>query len=183
MVAYAITDPKYLKLRSTNDTMAYLEKLQKADWVLFRDKQTHDYDSDAKLFLQYTKNRKFKVLLHQDFRLAHNYNVWGVHLTSQQFSDIPKAKALKLFVVVSTHSLEEIHKAKALGADAATFSPVFKTPNKGEPKGVRLLKKATQIEGINIIALGGIVTDEHIAKLSSSGAYGYASIRYFVNHL
>ena len=73
----------------------------------------------------------------------------------------------------------EAKKAEILGADMVTYSPIFETPDKGEPVGLHMLSKLTSSVNIPVIALGGIVTDEHIEACQMSGASGFASIRYF----
>ncbi|MBR2148512.1 MAG: thiamine phosphate synthase, partial [Campylobacter sp.] len=78
-----------------------------------------------------------------------------------------------------THNIKEIELANQYGADFITFSPIFATPNKGEPKGLEALKEAVKISKAKVIALGGIVSKEHIDKVMSFGAVGFASIRYF----
>jgi len=174
LIRYAITDPKYYNLD-------YLKSLDnKADYVLLRDKSNKDYKALAKEFINATKEYSYKKILHQDYILAKELNAFGVHLTSLGFKDIKKAKELNLFTIISTHSIDEIKRAYILGADAVTFSPIFKTPNKGEPKGLMALKEAVSCCKIKVIALGGIVTKEHIKQISLVNAWGFASIRYFV---
>ena len=176
MIAYAITDPQ--KLFSEN-SQEYISNLKSANWVLYRDKQNSDYNSSASKFIELFKDNDTKLLLHQDYNLASNLGVWGVHLTSSQIEEVAKAKDLGLFVVVSTHSFKEISKAQELGANAVTFSPIFATPNKGKPKGAEALNEALKKFSVNIIALGGIVDKEQIDLIANSGAFGFASIRYF----
>ena len=178
MIAYAITDPTTLNFNSLASDLKRFA--QKADMILYRDKSTIDYQKKASLFLTESKQHNFsKILLHSDYQLAHKLKADGVHLTSSQFSDIQKAKALGLFVVISTHTLEEALEAQKLGADLVTFSPIFATPNKGEPKGVEELRKVVSKLSIGVIALGGIVSSEQIEACRDSGAFGFASIRYF----
>ena len=177
MIAYAITDPKILWSNSER----YIKNLKRADWVLYRDKESQEYAKRAKEFLVHFRNETPKLLLHQDYSLAKELGVWGVHLTSKQFSDIAIAKELGLFVVISTHSFEEIELAQNLGADAVTFSPIFASPGKGKPKGIEQLKEATRSFNIDIIALGGIVTKEELERTAKTDAAGFASIRYFLN--
>ncbi len=166
MIAYAITDN--------------ISFSKKADMLVYRDKKTSNYASNAKRFLAHTQKQNFqKILLHRDYKLAYELKADGIHLTSTQFDDIEKAKALGLFVVISTHTLEEAQKAESLGADMVTFSPIFSTPNKGEPKGVEELKKVVEMLSIPVIALGGIISQEEIDLCEQSGAKGFASIRYF----
>ncbi|HFB53731.1 MAG TPA: thiamine phosphate synthase, partial [Sulfurimonas autotrophica] len=84
-----------------------------------------------------------------------------------------------LEVVISTHTHDEVHIAEAMGADYITYGPVFETPNKGEPKGVEDLREIIAMTDIKVFALGGIISDEQVKALEESGAYGFASIRYF----
>ena len=151
------------------------------DFALYRDKETKEYAFHAQNFIQMCRPIKtLKAFLHQDYKLAHELNAAGVHLTSQQFDEIEKAKALGLEVIISTHTYDEVAKAKELGADFVTYSPIFKTPNKGEPKGVEDLKALCSKTDMKIFALGGIVSQEEVRTLEGSGAYGFASIRYFL---
>lgn len=179
MITYAITDPSTLNFQTlTTDLKRFSLK---ADMIVYRDKSTSDYDSNAKSFVNEARKHSFqKVILHTDYELAHTLKADGVHLKSTQFDDIVKAKALGLFVVISTHTQEEAREVESLGADMVTFSPIFTTPNKGEPKGVKELKKLVSVLCIPIIALGGIVTHEQIRLCEESGAFGFASIRYFL---
>ena len=151
------------------------------DFVLFRDKQTTQYASLAQVFVDTCIAYKIpKILLHGDYALAHKLRAHGVHLTSTQFDVIAKAKDLNLYVIVSTHSHEEALKAQELGADAITYSPIFPSPNKGIPKGLEDLKQIVDKIRVPIFALGGIVSQEQINEVEAVGAYGFASIRYFM---
>lgn len=178
MIAYCITDPSTLNFQTLETDIRRFAS--KAEMIVYRDKSTHDYISNAKIFIaEATKYTFQKVLLHTDYQLAYDLKADGVHLKSTQLNEIEKAKVLGLFVIISTHTIEEAKQAESLGADMVTFSPIFTTPNKGEPKGVEELKKVVSMLSIPIIALGGIVSSEHIEACEGSGAYGFASIRYF----
>ncbi len=176
MIAYAITDPSTLDF---NTLACDLERFsKKATMIVYRDKESACMR--AVDFVQSAKGFDFdKVLIHGDHTLAQSAQADGVHLTSLQLDDIPAAKAKSLFVVVSTHTVEELEKAEALGADMATFSPIFETPGKGLPVGLEVLKNMTSQMHMPVLALGGIITEEQIAECERSGASGFASIRYF----
>ncbi|MDQ7067917.1 MAG: thiamine phosphate synthase [Sulfurimonas sp.] len=103
-----------------------------------------------------------------------------MHLTSLQFDDITTAKELGLEVIISCHTKEEVLNAEELGADYVTYSPIFSTPNKGEPKGVHDLQNIVNATSLKVFALGGIITEEQVKEVEKSGAYGFASIRYFL---
>ncbi len=180
MIAYAITDPTTLNFNSLYSDLKRFDK--KADMILYRDKVTLDYQENASLFLSEAKKHNFsKILLHSNYQLANKLKADGVHLTSSQFSDIKEAKDLGLFVIISTHSLEEALEAQKLGVDLVTFSPIFATPNKGEPKGVEELKRVVSKLSIGVIALGGVLSSKQIESCQKCGALGFASIRYFAS--
>ena len=178
MIAYAITDPSTLNFQALFSNLTHFSK--HADMIVYRDKLNDDYAFSAQRFI--TEARKFsfsKILLHSDVDLADELNADGVHLKSTQFHEIKKAKKLGLLVVISTHTLKEAQQAEMLGADMITYSPIFASPNKGVPKGLKELKKVVSLLSIPVIALGGIVTQEHIRLCEENGAFGFASIRYF----
>lgn len=184
LISYLITDPKYY----SNDAIVFEENLRKAlnenkvDIVCFRDKTSKNFKELAKIFVAVCKELNIeKILINENYKLAKKLNATGVHLTSQQFEKIKKAKELDLYTIISCHNYTEIEKAQNLFVNAITYSPIFLSPNKGEPKGVDKLKEATSIyEDMDIIALGGIIDDKQVDKISKTKAYGFASIRYFV---
>jgi len=179
MISYAITDPTTLNLLNIkSDIKRFSDK--KANMIVYRDKENEMCTYDAQKFIDEARKYDFeKVLLHTDIALAKKLEADGVHLTSKQFSQIEEAKNEGLFVVISTHSIEEAKKAEMLGADMITYSPIFETPDKGEPVGLHMLSELTSAVDIPVIALGGIVTDEQVEACQMSGASGFASIRYF----
>ncbi len=171
MKKYLITaNPSYFQLRK------YMP-----DFALYRDKKNENYAIEAENFVQMCKPLiGLHVLLHQDYKLAAKLGARGVHLTSKQFDDIPKAKALGLEVIMSTHTHDEVHVAEAMGADYVTYSPIFASPDKGEPKGVEDLESIVNMTDVNIFALGGIISEKEVQEIEQTDAYGFASIRYFL---
>lgn len=182
-VSYLITDPKYY----SSNPKRFREKLIKAlyankvDMACFRDKESDNFKELAKIFVEICNDFKIEtILINSDYELAAELNATGVHLTSNQFDKILEAKDKNLFVIISCHTLDEIKKAQSFHANAVTFSPIFHSPNKGQAKGIELLKEAVDLYDIDIIALGGILTDKDIQKIKSTNASGYASIRCFI---
>jgi len=176
MIAYAITDPTTLDFNHLEDDLKRFSS--KSSMIVYRDKETPHYENNAKVFLAYAKYFD-KVLLHGDYLLASRLKANGIHLTSRQMHDIKKAKALGLFVVMSTHTLEEVKQAEQEGADMVTFSPIFYTPNKGKALGDKVLKELVEVIDIPILALGGILSKDQVDRCRDAGAKGFASIRYF----
>ena len=150
------------------------------DYALYRDKSNPNYDIQAAHFVEVCSQfEDIKSFIHRDADLAKKLNAVGVHLTSTQFDKIEYAKSLGLEVIISTHTYDEVLTAEKLGADYVTYSPIFASPGKGEPKGIQNLKELVQLTKVKIFALGGIISDEQVKKTQESGAYGFASIRYF----
>ena len=150
------------------------------DYALYRDKVNPHYAIQAEHFVEVCRNFEgIKSLIHGDISLAKELGAYGVHLTSKQFDKIAEAKESGLYVVVSTHTQEEVLEVQNLGADAVTYSPIFASPNKGEPKGLKDLQECVAQSKINVFALGGVVDEEHIKLLEDTNVYGFASIRYF----
>jgi len=184
MKSYLITDPRYHTYDSEPFKTLLEHQIQhfSPDLLLYRDKQNSDYASMAAESLRLCSAYGVKGILHRDVRLAYRLQADGVHLTSGQLHDITEAKRLGLYVIVSTHREQEVREAAALGADAVTYSPIFTTPNKGEPKGLEDLKEIVGKISINIFALGGITTPEQVKQVEATGSFGFASIRYFIEN-
>ena len=184
MIKYLITDPKYYTNNEKEFKKILINVLNKhqIDIACFRDKESSNFEDLAKIFIKVCKEYGIKkILLNGDLLLAKKLNATGIHLTSTQFDEITKAKDLNLYTIISCHNEEDLKNAIKLKVNAITYSPIFETPNKGEPKGIEILKDITnKYQNINIIALGGIINDEQIKKISKTKAYGIASIRYFI---
>ncbi|KIM03788.1 MAG: hypothetical protein KN64_11210 [Sulfurovum sp. AS07-7] len=178
MLAYAISDTTNLDFHNLEASIQRIAS--KASMIVYRDKNNPNYKENSKLFLQTAKKYPFeKILLHSNIDLSAKLKADGVHLTSLQIECIPIAKEKGLFVVASTHALNEAIKAQKLGADMVTLSPIYDSPNKGKPIGLKKLKEVILNLKIPVIALGGILTEEQIQECQNAGAKWFASIRYF----
>ncbi len=177
MITYAITDPSTLNFTTLSDDLERFS--QKANMILYRDKDNLDYHTTAYRFIKQAKKFNFqRVLLHRDIDLAVRLKA-DIHLTSLQLDKIELAKSKGLFIIVSTHTRKEAEIAQKEGADMITYSPIFSTPNKGRAIGVEAIETLRESIDIPIIALGGIITKEQIDSSMLYGASGFASIRYF----
>ncbi|MEA3497952.1 MAG: thiamine phosphate synthase [Campylobacterota bacterium] len=178
-ISYFISDPTIFK-----NINAIFSK-HTIDIACFRDKESSNIEPLALEFINNAKKSNIAlVVINSHIDLAIKYNYDGVHLTSQQFDKIQLAKDKNLYVIISCHTEDEIKLAYQNGADAITYSPIFYKENKGEPKGIKNLKKVIELyqkDDFRIIALGGIIDDEHIKQIKQTNASGFASIRYFAN--
>ena len=173
LISYLITKPNH-------EYKSFLG----ADFVCFRDKECQELESQAAKFLAQAKEEGIEnIFLSEHYLLAKKLGFDGVHLTSRQYVFVPEAKRRGLKVIISCHTEAEIEEAIRKKVDFITYSPIFETPDKGEPKGVEYLKKMVLRYNVKIIALGGIVTDNHVMQIKESGAAGFASIRYFLKEI
>jgi thiamine-phosphate pyrophosphorylase len=179
---YFITDPSYYSnLQEFIDYLRSVYQHHRIDYACFRDKKNSDYEKYAKVFITISHESGISnTLLNTHIDKAKELGFKGVHLTSNQHDQVSYAKSLDLFVIASTHEFEEVIALKK-SVDAITFSPIFSSPNKGKPKGVKALEKAVQLfKPKHCFALGGIVSQKEIQEAEKTGVYGFASIRYFV---
>ena len=184
LISYLITDPKYY----SNDLKKFEKKLRKAlnskevNIAAFRDKESENFNDLAKVFVKVCKEFKVeKILINSDYKLAKKLGANGVHLTSKQFDKIKKAKDLDLYIIISCHDYKDIENAQNLHVNAITYSPIFESPGKSNPKGMAKFRETVRVyEDLDIIALGGIIKDDHVEQISKTRAYGFASIRYFI---
>jgi thiamine-phosphate pyrophosphorylase len=121
-----------------------------------------------------------------DVSLASGAN--GVHLPADDLNPMEIRRLWKQFragepgtvtISVSCHSLEEVARAEASGADLAIFAPVFEKKDApgSRPAGLDALRQACKAR-IPVLALGG-VTLENAPACLDAGAIGIAGIRLF----
>lgn len=175
MIKYAISDPKFYS--NLDYAFNNFIRLKEANMLLFRDKSSNNYNSIAQKFIKFRSNNR-KFLLQNDIDLACKLDFDGIHFSSN-FIHLLKDTPSNLIKIASTHNIKEIELSNQYGADFITFSPIFATPNKGEPKGLEALKEAVKISKAKVIALGGIMSAEQICAVMKCGVAGFASIRYF----
>ena len=184
MKSYLITDPSIYSndINIFEKTLNNKIKNNKIDFICFRDKSSINYEELTKLFIKISKQNKISnIFINQYIDLAYSLKATGVHLTSKQFNKIAYAKSIGLKTIISTHNENDIKQAIKNNVDYITYSPIFDTPNKGAAKGIKNLKDIVEkYNDINIFALGGIISDEHIKSIKNTSCFGFASIRYFV---
>ncbi len=183
--SYLITDPKYYTSDPDDFSKILTNTLSnnKIDIACFRDKTSSNTTQLIKIFIKICKQHGInQILVNSDIDLAIKLGATGIHLNSKQFDKIIYAKKNNLYTIISCHTQNDIKLAITNGADAITYSPIFTTPNKGEPKGINTLIEVLDKFNIPIIALGGIVTSKQINQIKKTKSYGFASIRYFVSN-
>jgi thiamine-phosphate pyrophosphorylase len=124
-----------------------------------------------------------KILVNARADVALAAGAHGVHLPSNSPapSDFRGILPAGFLIGVSCHSLEDVRRAEAEGADYVVFGPVFETPTKaayGPPQGIERLHQACEAVELPVLALGG-VTGNNAASCGQAGAAGIAGISLF----
>ena len=128
----------------------------------------------------FTRRTDTKILVNDRADIALAASADGVHLTRTSLSAaaIRRSFPRNFIIGVSAHTLEEAEIAKRQGANFVTFSPIFSSPGKGEPKGVEKLKEVCErLKPFPVVALGGI-DETNFAEVLKAGASGLAAIRF-----
>ncbi len=107
----------------------------------------------------------------------------GVHLGRRSVA-VAEARSLLpagAWVSVACHTVEDVARAAAEGADAAVLSPIFASPGKGPPLGIEALRAARAAlggpgRGPLRVALGGVDAG-NAAGCLGAGADAVAAIR------
>ena len=148
-----------------------------ARWVWFRDKDLERQErlALARQILAAIGGRAV-MTVGSDIGLAMELGLKAVHLSMA--ADVAEARqnlGAQALIGLSAHSLDDVARAKAMGTDYITLSPIFETmskPGYGPCLGLGILRAATAL-GIPIIALGGI-NPELVKAVMDEGVDGVA---------
>jgi thiamine-phosphate pyrophosphorylase len=151
-------------------------KNHKPDFVCYRNKKYFDLNEIIE-FAKFAKKYS-KIFINFDDSKDENLLKYfdGIHFPTSKIDF-----ALKYpdkIKIASTHSIEEVKKAKNLNFDYITFSPIFDSKGR-KGLGIQKLNEICKIFP-STIALGGIISKKEVEKIKNSKAVGFASIRYFI---
>ncbi|RZA18773.1 MAG: thiamine phosphate synthase, partial [Proteobacteria bacterium] len=122
--------------------------------------------------------------LNDDWRAALTHNTFGLHLGQEDLDslsaeDLAQLANAQIRLGISTHSIEEAARAKALNPSYIALGPVFETTCKSMRFGPQGIEKVDtwvkRLGGIPVVAIGGLKR-EHAEPLLAEGADGIAVI-------
>lgn len=139
-----------------------------------------------RVFLQACRSAPIDVrhslLLHDRPELVEACHAAGVHC-SQSFAAALNRRPVDKdrWFAVSCHSLTEVRRAEALGADFCVLGPVAATPShaKDSPTlGLEKFRSITKQANIPVFAIGGMCLND-VPAIRNAGGQGIAAIRCF----
>jgi thiamine-phosphate pyrophosphorylase len=117
------------------------------------------------------------LLINDRIDLALAIGADGVHLpeTSLPLTAARRLLGERALIGVSCHDARGLESAQAGGANFACLSPVFESPGKGTPLGLRRFAALTRVTSLPVLALGGVQA-QHARSLRAAGAVGLAVV-------
>jgi thiamine-phosphate pyrophosphorylase len=182
MRLYLVTDRDATNGRPLTDVVeAALRGGVDAVQLREKDLPTRDLLALARELRAITRRHRALLLINDRIDVVLAVGADGVHLPADSFAieDARQLLGADAIIGVSTHSLEEVVRAAAAGANFAVFGPVFDTPSKrpyGAPQGLDALRRAVEALAIPVVAIGGIDAD-NAAAVRATGCSGIAVVR------
>ena len=137
------------------------------------------FDACARLAL-YLARRKVRFIVNDRPDIASLVDAGGVHVGEEDLSpdEARRICGPKIWVGVSTHSLEQVRAANLTSADYIAVGPIFATASKENPDpvvGIEFICEVRKLTTKPIVAIGGI-TLERAAEVYEAGADSLAVI-------
>jgi len=192
---YYITDRRQFAGDATEQERRLLQKIGECagagvEYVQLREKDlsTRALEELAQKAMAAVRGYGTKLLINSRTDIALAWGAHGVHLPGNDLaaSEVravfsqARAGAAAPVIAVSTHSLADVERAEAHGADFAVFAPVFEKSAIANSAGLEQLRQICRRAhaAMPVFALGG-VNMENARGCLQAGAAGIAGIRLF----
>ena len=145
-----------------------------------KDLNDRDYFLLAQSVHAVTRRHGVPLIINHHVEMCLAVGAGGVHLGGRSLPLDAARRILSEEMVLgaSTHTLEEVRVANAMGADYLTFGPVFDTPSKAgliSTTGLAPITELKRVTTLPIFALGG-VKRANLPEVLAGGFDGAAAI-------
>ena len=128
-----------------------------------------------------TAGSNTKFIINDDPKLAADIGADGVHLGQgvMGYAEARKIVGEKAIIGLSTHNVDQVRAACALGPDYIGVGPVFPTPTKKIPDpaiGISGMSEMIGLATVPTIAIGGI-NRENLEAVIKAGAKNFSLVR------
>lgn len=173
-----------LKFYTIINNAAWLAKLQsfgvKAWQLRFKTEDKGASSLMVKEAISISQQQPGQLFINDDWQAALSYGAYGVHLGQEDLAecDLQALQAAGLRLGVSTHSLSELARAKALQPSYIAFGPIYQTTTKVmscKAQGLEKLQQWRNWVSEPLIAIGGIKLN-NLAEVLACGVDGVAVI-------
>lgn len=171
---YVIMDATLLKTTE----LACAEELAQAgvELIQYRNKtsSSRNYFEISQSLSSFFRARGAHFIVNDRAEIAAIAGASGVHVGQEDLS-VESARAVcgpGMWVGVSTHNIEQVHRAAATSADYIAVGPIFATTTKEKPDpvvGVELIRAAREVSAKPLVAIGGITLDR-VDEVLAAGA-------------
>ena len=168
--------PKFYPIVPNSDFgRLYIEQGVRFLQIRIKDKSQLDTEYELKDFLSFSKTYHCTVVINDYWELAIKYHAGWVHLGQEDLddADINAIKTAGIKIGISTHDINECHRALSYNPDYIALGPVYFTKLKAmtfEPQGLDKITQWKQlIKNCPLVAIGGM-TPERAVLAKNAGA-------------
>lgn len=126
-----------------------------------------------------------RLIVNDELDFALSAGAWGLHLGQEDLRrySLSTLRAAPLNLGISTHTKEELERAREYSPAMLGFGPIFATASKSlshSPRGVARLREVVSKTPLPIVAIGGI-DGANMDEVAATGAAMVAMIGYLRN--
>lgn len=186
--SFPLSDPERLGFYPIVPSLAWLKKLLPTGigslQLRIKGAAAEQLRKDINEAAEICRNAGVDLYVNDHWRLAIEAGAYGVHLGQEDLDQLSEADLLSLHTSglrlgISTHSLEEAARARALHPSYIALGPIFPTTCKSMsfgPQGIARLRDWRRFcPGLPLVAIGGLKL-EHAKEVRAAGADSIAVV-------
>lgn len=176
--------PEPLGLYPIVDRATWVERLLplgvKTIQLRIKDLTGEALDREVRTAVEIARRSNARLFINDHWHLAVKHRAYGAHLGQEDLphADLAEMASAGLRLGLSTRSLEEVARAKAVRPSYVAIGALYPTPSKAieyEPIGLEAFRRLRRLIDVPVAAIGGLTLDR-AAEVRAAGADGFAVI-------